>query len=71
MSENARKKPAPPGSDEALAKGCRCPVLDNHHGKGRYGDGAAHGWLVSGICGLHRSPMLNALLKALGEDPGE
>lgn len=24
---------ASPGSDEALAKGCTCPVLDNGHGK--------------------------------------
>jgi hypothetical protein len=23
-----------PGSDEALKQGCRCPVLDNCHGKG-------------------------------------
>lgn len=24
----------PPGSDEAIALGCTCPVLDNGHGKG-------------------------------------
>ena len=23
-----------PGSDEAIAMGCTCPVLDNNHGKG-------------------------------------
>lgn len=23
-----------PGSDEAIAQGCRCPVIDNHHGWG-------------------------------------
>ena len=23
-----------PGSDAALALGCRCPVLDNEHGRG-------------------------------------
>lgn len=23
-----------PGSDEAIEKGCTCPVLDNNHGKG-------------------------------------
>ena len=27
------KKPSP-GSDAAIAKGCKCPVLDNAHGKG-------------------------------------
>lgn len=26
-----------PGSDEALDKGCLCPVLDNGHGKKRDG----------------------------------
>jgi hypothetical protein len=24
-----------PGSPEAVEAGCSCPVLDNHHGKGR------------------------------------
>ena len=23
-----------PGSNEAVALGCRCPVIDNHYGKG-------------------------------------
>lgn len=23
-----------PGSKEAIEKGCTCPVLDNHHGRG-------------------------------------
>lgn len=26
-----------PGSDEALSQGCRCPVLDNAHGRGYMG----------------------------------
>jgi hypothetical protein len=26
-----------PGSDEARAAGCLCPVLDNAHGRGAYG----------------------------------
>lgn len=26
-----------PGSDAAIALGCTCPVLDNSHGKGHYG----------------------------------
>jgi hypothetical protein len=26
-----------PGSDEALALGCTCPVLDNGHGQGYMG----------------------------------
>lgn len=31
MSEDKRPNP---GSDEALALGCLCPVLDNGHGRG-------------------------------------
>ncbi len=27
-----------PGSDEAIALGCKCPTLDNAHGKGARGD---------------------------------
>ena len=26
-----------PGSDKAIAKGCKCPVMDNCHGKGYMG----------------------------------
>ncbi|BAY55214.1 hypothetical protein NIES2135_20370 [Leptolyngbya boryana NIES-2135] len=30
-------RPTPnPGSNEALNLGCRCPVLDNSHGKGYF-----------------------------------
>ena len=38
-----------PGSDEAVAHGCTCPVLDNGHGKGR-ADGR---FWVNGDCPLH------------------
>lgn len=27
----------PPGSEEAIAVGCSCPVMDNAHGKGYMG----------------------------------
>lgn len=27
----------PPGSAQALQQGCRCPVIDNHYGRGAYG----------------------------------
>jgi hypothetical protein len=23
-----------PGTEEAIKQGCKCPVLDNHHGRG-------------------------------------
>lgn len=44
-----------PGSNEALNQGCRCPVLDNGHGKGHFGDGAKYGWWINSDCPLHGS----------------
>lgn len=43
-----------PGSPEAVEKGCKCPVMDNHQGKGFYMD-KANGrmfWMVQD-CPLH------------------
>ena len=45
------KPPFPnPGSAEAVKRGCQCPVLDNHHGKGVNGM-----FWVTEDCPLHRS----------------
>ncbi len=46
-----------PGSDEAIAAGCRCPVMGNGHGEGVYGgrkseNGETMFW-VSDDCPLH------------------
>lgn len=44
-----------PGSDEAIAKGCICPVLDNGHGKGSGRvdeDGNPQFWVTQG-CPIH------------------
>ena len=38
-----------PGSDEAIAQGCTCPVLDNAHGQG-LGDGL---FWVNQDCPIH------------------
>lgn len=47
-------RPLPdPGSDEAMAQGCRCAVLDNAHGLGRGCDGEQFGWWVTEGCPLH------------------
>lgn len=40
-----------PGSPEASAKGCKCPVIDNHHGKGIRDDGKM--FVINGSCPLH------------------
>ena len=36
-NETDAKRVPNPGSSEAIAQGCRCPVLDNAHGKGYMG----------------------------------
>lgn len=41
-----------PGSEEATNIGCRCPVVDNHHGAGYRGGG--HGYLYASQCTVHR-----------------
>jgi hypothetical protein len=43
-----------PGSDEALAAGCLCPVLDNGHGRGVYTDEAGNPlFWINAICPIH------------------
>lgn len=48
-----KNKRLPPGSEIARKKGCKCPIWDNSHGKGRGGNGKEFGWVVSGNCELH------------------
>ena len=42
-----------PGSDAALALGCRCAILDNNHGK--YAPWAPDGWWITDGCPVHAS----------------
>lgn len=42
-----------PGSEAAAKQGCTCPVLDNGHGLGRWGEGDKYGWYTAGDCPLH------------------
>jgi hypothetical protein len=49
-----------PGSPEAVAAGCKCPVLDNSHGKGAFGgmlviDGEP-AFYIAGNCPMHPLP---------------
>mgnify|MGYP001582440674 CR=1 FL=1 len=46
MSENMS-----PGSPEAVTKGCRCPVIDNAHGRG-CGWGPDNFW-INEDCPMH------------------
>ena len=47
----------PPGSEEAIAVGCSCPVMDNAHGKGYMGwvtdDKGQTVYIFSGDCPIH------------------
>ncbi len=45
--------PPHPGTDAAQALGCSCPVIDNHRGRGYYGNGAKYGWIITEGCSLH------------------
>lgn len=40
-----------PGSSEAVAKGCKCPVIDNAHGRGYMGNPEV--FVLQGNCPLH------------------
>lgn len=46
-----------PGSERARDDGCRCPVMDNAHGKGWLGgvpdDDGNIAYVISGECPLH------------------
>lgn len=58
-----------PGSEAAREQGCVCPVIDNHHGLGRRGDGDQHGWLVIESCRVHgpTRSAIEELDRVLGE----
>jgi hypothetical protein len=42
-----------PGTSEAIALGCECPVVDNHHGRGYRGDAATYGFIKNTNCKVH------------------
>lgn len=48
-----KKKVPNPGSKEALALGCSCPILDNSHGLGFPWEGNITSFWVSENCPLH------------------
>lgn len=40
-----------PGSTEAIAAGCQCPVMDNNHG--RFSPYPRDGWYINLECPVH------------------
>jgi hypothetical protein len=54
-----------PGSAEAVALGCTCPVLDNAHGAGYMRRGTdAPVFIFSGACSLHTVASIIAVAAA-------
>jgi hypothetical protein len=41
-----------PGSDEAIKLGCKCPVIENHHGKGVQASDGLRFW-YNADCPVH------------------
>lgn len=40
----------PPGHPDAVENGCKCPSVDNNHGRGAY---KGTGYIVSADCPVH------------------
>jgi len=53
LEPSTTAKPPNPGSPEAVARGCTCPVMDNCRGAGVMGDGERNGWWMVEGCPLH------------------
>ena len=51
------KKILNPGSEEAIAAGCKCPVMENNHGRGYWlsKEGRPE-FVMAGNCPLHGLP---------------
>ena len=63
--EQRAESPEPnPGSDEAIAQGCSCPVMDNGHGRGWQG---GPGFVISTGCPLH-GEVAQSFLDSIGDD---
>lgn len=52
-----------PGSREAVDRGCKCPVLDNGHGRGYLADGERFGFVINEGCPLHGTEAGKAALE--------
>jgi hypothetical protein len=55
-----------PGSDEAREQGCKCPVLDNNHGK--FAPWPPDGWWMNESCPVHRAERAETVAKTERDD---
>ncbi len=58
-----------PGSKEALRQNCRCPILDNEHGKGYQFQMDV--FVISENCPLHTIPAWEKLKAVVKGEHGE
>lgn len=56
-----------PGSPEAVARGCTCPIIDNGHGRGHFGDGEKYGWWTTEGCPLHGALLLRGQPRVMAD----
>lgn len=63
MPDPAVNTPHNPGSPEAIAAGCTCPVIDNHHGKGIPTRAGERLFWYDSTCPLHGTPTRSLLDK--------
>lgn len=56
MTSDQTQDTPPPGSDEAIDAGCRCPVLDNAHGIGYMGVPGSYIYTIG--CPVHNQAYL-------------
>lgn len=66
MADLAEVEELAPGSDAAIDKGCKCPVLDNGHGRGYMGQPGI--FVISDECKLHGIARDDAALRSTGRD---
>ena len=63
-----------PGSEEARTAGCRCPVMDNGHGRGYMGgmrdESGELVFAISGDCAMHWPGTKSARELAGSQDSG-
>lgn len=56
MGEHPLRYGLRPGSPEAQREGCTCPVMDNHYGRGYWGNAEKYGYVHNAECPVHGFP---------------
>ena len=61
-----------PGSDEAIAAGCTCPIMDNGHGRGYLGgvtdEQGQTVFVIASNCPIHGDDAMKRAREEMNED---